>query len=69
MANEPLTPAQSRIKAATVLLTTVAGCALLLHDWGPGTVFSGVRPAVKSVLNRVYGTQPQQGDQSRKTDQ
>ncbi|KAK9807167.1 hypothetical protein WJX73_003072 [Symbiochloris irregularis] len=68
MANEPLTPAQSRIKAATVLLTTVAGCALLLHDWGPGTVFSGVRPAVKSVLNRVYGTQPQQSNPEAKPD-
>lgn len=68
MAHEPLTPFQSRLKAATLVITTAAGVALLLHDWGPGNVFSDIRPAVKSVLNRAYGVQPQQSQTVKKGD-
>ena len=58
MVEEPQSRAQLRIKAATPVITGVALVALLLHDWGEGNVFSGIRPALKSSLNRLYGTQP-----------
>ena len=67
MAKEPLTPFQSRLKAGTFVITSVAAFALLLHDWGPNNVFSGVRPAVKAALNRAYGIEPRQ-KQPRKED-
>ena len=60
MVNDPLTPRQSRLRAATLVITTAAGLTLLLQDWGPGNAFSGIRPALKSVLNRVYRTETQQ---------
>ena len=41
---------QLRVKQGTRVITAVAFVALLLHDWGPGTVFSGIRPALDSVL-------------------
>ena len=68
MGDEPLTPFQSRVKAGALIITTAAGLALLLHDWGPGTVFSGIRPAVKSILNRAYGIQPQRSQASKSDD-
>ena len=58
MPEEPPTPAQLRIKAGTIVVTTLSLGALLLHDWGPNNVFSGVRPAVKRFFNQVYGVQP-----------
>ena len=64
MADEPLTPLQSRLKAGTFVLTVGVGVALLLYDWGPGNCFSGIRPGIKSVLNRAYGVQPQQNNQA-----
>ena len=57
MVKEPLSPSQLRIKVLAPIVTGAALAALLLQDWGEGTVFSGVRPAVKSALNRVLGAQ------------
>ncbi len=57
MVQEPLSPSQLRIKLVTTVVTGAALAVLLLQDWGEGTVFSGVRPAVKSVLNRALGAQ------------
>lgn len=64
-------PFQLKVKASTAVATALALGALLLFDWdkatgGHQTVFSGIRPAVKRVLNQVYGieqpevTQPRQ---------
>lgn len=56
MQREPdLTVAQRGIKVGTALLTAVVLTGLLLADWGPNTVFSGIRPAVKAQFNRLYG--------------
>ena len=63
MREEPLTRTQLRIKAITAVVTGVSLASLLLYDWGDGNVFSGVRPAVKSVLNRVLG--PRCGSDSK----
>ena len=57
MVQEPLSPSQLRIKLATTVITGAALAVLLLQDWGEGTIFSGVRPAVKSVLNRALGAE------------
>lgn len=57
MPPEPLTPFQARVKAGTLVVTISAGIALLLHDWGPGNVFSPIRPAVKAALDRVFGVE------------
>lgn len=57
MPEELPTPGQLRIKAATAVVTAISVGALLLYDWGPDNVFSGIRPAVKSALNRIYGVQ------------
>ena len=46
---------QRRVRAGSALLTLGLAAALALHDWGPGTVLSPVRPAVKAALNRWYG--------------
>jgi hypothetical protein len=55
MLREPdQTPLQRGIKVGTALVTVVLLGGLLLADWGPNNVFSGVRPAVKSTLNRFY---------------
>ena len=56
MAHEPLTPLQSRLKAGTLVISTAVGISLLLHDWGPGNCFSGIRPGLDSLLKRVSGT-------------
>ena len=58
MTKERQTKAQLRIKAATPVITGLALAGLLLNDWGEGNVFSGIRPAVRSALNKLYGTQP-----------
>ena len=58
MPQEPLSRSQLRIRAATAAITTVVGLSLLLQDWGPGNVFSPVRPALKRFFNSVYGVQP-----------
>ena len=58
MIEEPPTRTQLRIKAITAVITGASLAALLLHDWGDDNVFSGIRPAVKSVLNRLLGTSP-----------
>ena len=55
MREDPPTRAQLRIKAVTAVVTGVSLATLLLYDWGDDNVFSGVRPAVKSVLNRLLG--------------
>eukprot|EP00884_Botryococcus_braunii_P018347 jgi/Botrbrau1/5196/Bobra.0172s0064.1 len=56
MHKEPeLTVAHRGIKVGTALLTAVVLTGLLLADWGPNTIFSGIRPAVKARLNRLYG--------------
>ena len=67
MLEEPPTPGQLRIKAATAVTTVFALGILLLHDWGPNNVFSGIRPALKSYFNRIYGVTPnQQGETAEK---
>jgi hypothetical protein len=50
-----LTLAQRGIKVGTALVTVAVLTGLLLADWGPNTVFSGIRPAVKARLNQWYG--------------
>ena len=65
MTKEPQTKVQLRIKAATPIVTGLALAALLLNDWGEGNVFSGIRPAVRSALNRLYGTQSPPPDSKR----
>ena len=57
MVKESLSPSQLRVKVITPIITGAVLAVLLLQDWGEGTVFSGVRPAVKSVLNRTFGAQ------------
>jgi len=47
-----------RLRSGTAGLTALlAGGLLLLHDWGPGNVLSGVRPAVRRALNGLYGVE------------
>lgn len=59
MVEEPPSPAHLRLKAGTAVVTVALTLGLLLFDWdsasGHQTVFSGVRPAVKAALNRLYG--------------
>ena len=57
---EPPTAKHLRLKAGTAVATVAVTLGLLLFDWdlatgGHQTVFSGVRPAVKAALNRLYG--------------
>ena len=58
MIEEPPTRTQLRIKAITTIVTGASLATLLLYDWGEDNVFSGVRPGVKLVLNRLLGTNP-----------
>ena len=58
MPEEPLFRFQHRVKAVTVVITTAVGVSLLLHDWGPGNVFSPIRPALKRFFNSIYGVEP-----------
>ena len=61
MHEDPPTRSQLRVKALTVVVTAGALLTLVLHDWGEGTVFSPIRPALRGALNRVYGLpQPSQ---------
>lgn len=66
---------QLRVKAGTAVVTGVALATLLLFDWnrataGHPTVFSGIRPAVKAALNRLYGVEPPQAQaQQQQTQQ
>ena len=60
---EPPSRDHLRIKAGTAVATgAVIVGALVFVDWdsavGRENVFSGIRPAVKRVLNRVYGIRP-----------
>ena len=53
-------PGALKLKAFTAVATAALALGLILVDWEPATggqpnVFSGVRPAVKSALNRFYG--------------
>ena len=56
---EPPSAFQLRVKTWTAVVTAGALVSCLLHDWdgsaGHPTVFGGIRPAIKSVLNKVYG--------------
>ena len=45
---------QRRVKAGTAVACVAATVVLLLHDWGEGNVFSGIRPALKRRLNQAY---------------
>lgn len=70
MIEEPPNPAHLKLKAATAVATVALAAGLLLFDWdaqtGHQTVFSSVRPTVKSALNRLYGrggTEAQQQQQ------
>ncbi len=45
---------QRRVKAGTAVACVVATVVLLLHDWGEGNVFSGIRPALKRRFNQAY---------------
>ncbi len=56
MREEPPTRIQLRIKTITAVVTGASLATLLLYDWGDDNVFSGIRPAVKSVLNRLLGS-------------
>ena len=58
MPPEPLDRFQTRIRAATAVITAAVGCSLLFQDWGPGNVFSPIRPAIKRYLSSVFGVQP-----------
>lgn len=55
MREDPPTPGQLRIKAATTVVTAGVLLSLLLHNWGEGNVFSPIRPALRSFFNRLYG--------------
>ena len=66
MREEPPTRIQLRIKTITAVVTAASLAALLLYDWGDDNVFSGIRPAVKSVLNRLLG--PSQKPDSKAQD-
>ena len=58
MPQEPLDRFQIRIRAATAVITAAVGASLLLQDWGPGNVFSPIRPALKRYLTSVFRVQP-----------
>ena len=58
MPEEPPTRFQLRVKAVTAVITAATAVSLLLADWGPGNVFSPIRPALKQYFNRLYDIQP-----------
>ena len=60
MPEEPSTRFQLRVKAVTAAITAVTAVSLLLADWGPGNVFSPIRPALKRYFNSIYNIQPAQ---------
>ena len=53
---------QLQVKAGTAIVTVITAGFCLLYDWdraqGDHNVFSGIRPALKGVLNRLYGVSP-----------
>ncbi len=57
----PEQPGGSKLKAFTIFSTAVVSLTLVCFDWSktsPGpTVFDNVRPALRSVINRIYGVQ------------
>ena len=58
MIEDPPSRTQLRIKAITAVITGASLATLLLYDWGDDNVFSGIRPTVKSVLNRLLRSSP-----------
>jgi len=58
MREDPPSPSQLKIKAITPIVTCATLAVLLLYDWGEGNVFSGIRPAVKSVFNSLLNPKP-----------
>lgn len=56
-------PASRRtIRVWTIVLTAFTATTLLIYDWdkaqGHINAFSGIRPAIRSALNKVYGVEP-----------
>lgn len=58
-----------RVKAGTAVATAACLTFLVLLDWdhiiGRKTVFSGIRPAVKSCLNSAFGVPGHKGVEAR----
>jgi len=56
---EALSRYQRRVRTATAAVTVVVVLGTLLMDWTPVSgerhVFSEVKPAVRSALNRAFG--------------
>lgn len=59
---DPPTKLQLRLKSLTILACVGVAAAGLLTDWedvaGGPHFFSGVKPAVKSFFNSLYGAKP-----------
>ncbi len=56
---EPPSPFQSKVKAWTAVVTALTVASLVVFDWdkatGHPTVFSGIKPALRRQINRLYG--------------
>lgn len=65
---EPPSRFQLQVKAWTVVATAATFAGLILYDWDKSTgyenIFSGIRPAIKSRVDKLYGV-----DRQRDTDQ
>ena len=58
---EPPSPFQLKVKTWTAIATGLTIVSLIIFDWdkatGHPTVFSGIRPAIKHQINRIYGVE------------
>jgi hypothetical protein len=58
---EPPSPFQLKVKTWTAIATGLTIVSLIIFDWdkasGHPTVFSGIRPAIKNQINRIYGVE------------
>lgn len=56
------------MKAVTLVSCTIAFISCLTADWehiyGPNHAFSGVKPAIRSFFNGIYGAHTLQGSGS-----
>jgi hypothetical protein len=64
---------QRQVRAWTGIITIATFAGLLMYDWdthvGHHNVFSGIRPKIKSVLNRLYGVEPSKANDTNSSSQ
>ena len=58
---EPPNPFQAKVKTWTFVATALTVFSLVVFDWdkatGHPTVFSGIKPALRRQINRLYGVE------------